>query len=113
MSNLNNPVSNEEFEEILEERLQSIKDTLGLKAIEYVRNEDRLHNFNVAAEIENHTREDVIWGMALKHFVSFKDMLYDIRNDAIPDEQTINEKLGDLINYFILIECSIKNKLNR
>ena len=38
-------------------------------------------------------------------------MLDDMDNGKFPKEETVNEKIGDLINYLILCEASIKDKI--
>jgi hypothetical protein len=110
---MNNKITEEFFQYILNERVCQIEDVLAKKAREYVRNEDRLHNFNVASIISNKTREDVLWnGFALKHLVSVFDMVNDINEGKLPKKELVDEKIGDLINYLILLEVSIKDKIN-
>lgn len=104
-------MSEKEFEEILAERLDKIRNVLGTKAKEYVRNGDRLHNFNVGAQLEGISRERVIHSFMLKHYISYLDMLNDIDKGIMPTEAYVDEKLGDLINYMIIMEQSIKNKI--
>jgi hypothetical protein len=102
-----------EFDKIVDERLKSIKNTLQIKGLEYQRNNDPLHNFNVAARINNVSREKALWGFALKHYVSFIDILNDIDNNILPSTEKVDEKIGDLINYLILCEASIKDKIEK
>lgn len=104
-------MTTEEFNKIINNRLERILKTLVNKGKEYQRNNDPLHNFNVAARLGNTTREKALWGFALKHYVSFIDILNDIENDVIPSEEIVDEKIGDLINYLILCEASIKDKI--
>jgi hypothetical protein len=99
------------FDEVLESRLRAIRLSLLIKGKEYRRNNDPLHNFNRGAKLSGQSREKVLWGFALKHHVSFLDMLDDMDNGKLPKEETVNEKIGDLINYLILCEASIKGKI--
>ena len=99
------------FDILVQERVQKIQQTLVEKGKEYRRNSDPLHNFNMAAQLGNVTREKALWGFALKHYVSFMDILNDIENGVLPKEEVIDEKIGDLINYLILCEASIKDRL--
>jgi hypothetical protein len=99
------------FDEVLEDRLKKIRLSLLIKGKEYRRNNDPLHNFNRGAELSGQSREKVLWGFALKHHVSFLDMLDDIDMGKFPKIETVNEKIGDLINYLILCEASIKDKI--
>ena len=99
------------FDEVLEDRLKKIRLSLLIKGKEYRRNNDPLHNFNRGAELSGQSREKVLWGFALKHHVSFLDMLDDMDMGKFPKIETVNEKIGDLINYLILCEASIKDKI--
>lgn len=99
------------FDEVLENRLRAIRLSLLIKGKEYRRNNDPLHNFNRGAKLSGQSREKVLWGFALKHHVSFLDMLDDMDNGKFPKEEAVNEKIGDLINYLILCEASIKDKI--
>jgi len=92
-----------EFENILEVRIDKIRETLKSKAKEYA-TEDRLHNFKIAARICDTTAEQALWGMASKHLVSIIDMVSDSK-DRIPSHAMVDEKIGDMINYLILLEA--------
>jgi hypothetical protein len=39
------------------------------------------------------------------------DILNDVEKGNFPKEEVINEKLGDLINYLVLCEASLKDRL--
>jgi len=96
-----------EFESILAKRLSSIATTLGSKAKEYAQDDDRLYNFKVAARINNETPAKALWGMATKHLVSVTDLV-----NAKLDNKTgmVDEKIGDMINYLILLEAILKEE---
>lgn len=104
-------MNTEYFDEILESRIKKIKMSLQIKGKEYIRNNDPLHNFNRGAELSGQSREKVLWGFALKHHVSFLDMLDDMDLGKFPEIDMVDEKIGDLINYLILCEISIKDKI--
>lgn len=99
-----------EFNELVEQRCTKIGNTLMKKAAEYAQNDDRLHNFNRAAQVSGGTRERALHGMLMKHFISYLDMLDDIDSGKIPRNEMIDEKIGDIINYFILFEASVKDR---
>lgn len=101
-----------QFDEIVNHRCNKIAKTLVEKGKEYRRNNDPLHNFRVAAKVQNTTEEKALWGFAVKHYVSFLDILNDIEKGLLPKEEVVDEKIGDLINYLILCEASIKEKIN-
>lgn len=102
----------QEFDILVQQRVQKVQQTLVVKGKEYRRNNDPLHNFRVAAKVNNTTEEKALWGFAVKHYVSFLDILNDIERGILPKEEVVDEKIGDLINYLILCEASIKEKIN-
>jgi len=105
-------MSEQDFDILVQQRIQKIGSTLIEKGKEYRRNNDPLHNFRIAAKVQNTTEEKALWGFAVKHYVSFLDILNDIEKGFLPKEEVVDEKIGDLINYLILCEASIKEKIN-
>lgn len=103
-------VTEQQFQSLFNERLGKIKDTLAIKAREYVRNNDRLHNFNVGANVTGQSREEILHGFLLKHLISYFDMINDIKKGNYPSDSYLQEKIGDIINYFILFEISVRAK---
>lgn len=102
-----------DFDKIVSERCEKIKHVLSVKAKEYVRGDDRLHNFNRGAEISGISRERVLHGFMLKHFISYLDMLDDIDKGITPTADYVDEKIGDIINYMVLLEASIKDRMTK
>lgn len=101
----------EEFNKLIEYRLNECKRVLIEKAKEYAKgDEDRLHNFNRAAAITGQSRERCLFGFALKHLVSVMDIIDTIEEGDIPRRDLTQEKIGDLINYLLLLEASIEDK---
>jgi len=92
------------FESILNRRLKLIQETLGRKAREYAHGGDRLHNFHLASKMSGKTTIECIDGMMLKHVVSVRDMV-DGRLKL--SRAMIDEKIGDTINYCILLEAAM------
>ena len=109
--NLNKIMTKEVFNGIVQNRLDKIQSTLISKGKEYQRNADVLHNFEKAAKMGNTTREKALWGFALKHYVSFMDILDDLEKGEPVHLDLVEEKIGDLINYLILAEASIKDRV--
>ena len=94
-------MSADAFNAFLEEQFDIIRRMMGVtgaKAVEYSRNNDRLHNFRKAALFTNSTPRKALWGMLAKHLVSIHDTIQD--NDNINEE-----KLDDGINYLILLKA--------
>ena len=94
-------MKSEKFEEILSERIRKIKNILASKADEYG-SVDRLHNFKVAARLNHESPLDSAWGMATKHLVCIVDM---VKGDSPITPYMVDEKIGDMINYLILMEA--------
>ena len=101
----------EVFDQIVEERIAKIREVLVIKGVEYQRGDDVLHNFKRGALLSGQIPERVLWGFALKHYISFLDILDDVEKGILPTEDKLSEKIGDLINYLILMETSIKDKI--
>lgn len=97
------------FNVLLDKRLESIKSVLGSKAKEYASGDNRFHNFDVAARIAGTTPEKALMGMMLKHEVSVRDLVNNPENATI---ELIDEKIGDNVNYLILLEGLLKRRIN-
>ena len=104
-------MTQKEFDNVVEDRLKLVKSSLIAKNKEYSRDNKPLHNFDKASRISGQSREKALWGFALKHYVSFMDILDDMDKDSMPSKEHIEEKIGDLINYLIICEASIKDKI--
>lgn len=102
-------MTEEDFEVLLKSRLKKTEVTLSHKANEYAIANDRLHNFHVAARILGTTPENALLGMANKHLVSVLDL---IRYPGTVTPERVDEKIGDLINYLILLEAVFKETMN-
>ena len=104
---------NNSFDDIVEARISKIQDTLRVKAKEYTVGGNRFHNFDVAARIANTTPEQALWDMMLKHFVSIMDLVDATSVDPNRiDPCVVDEKLGDMINYLILLEGLLCRRLD-
>jgi len=95
------------FDELVEYRCAEIKRILCKKSKEYATKTDRLHNFNRAASMLWTSREKALMGMLSKHLVSVFDIV-DNMDKKHPSVEVIEEKIGDIINYFILLEAMLK-----
>ena len=115
-------MNTKQFNQILDRRLKLSKEILSNKAKEYATT-DRLHNFKVAARILNTTPEDALRGMMMKHIVSVFDLIDNVddnNNNLMAATELdkslyirlIEEKIGDTINYLILLESLLKERLS-
>ena len=101
------------FEQIVDETLNQIKSTLIEKGREYRRNSDPFHNFNQGARITGLIREKVLDGMLLKHEVSIADITNDLVDGKLPKIETVEEKFGDNLIYLILKKASIIDRIEQ
>lgn len=104
-------MNGESFGKILERRLRLIQGTLGMKAAEYAPGDERLHNFKRAAAILGQTPAQACVGMMLKHWVSVLDLVEAEALRIFKPVELIDEKIGDAINYLILLEAILKEPL--
>lgn len=93
------------FSELLERRLNLIKNTLDSKSKEYSTLDDKLHNFKKVSRMRDKHPCDALQGMLDKHLASYFDILENIIHGKTYSREFLDEKLGDIINYFILQEA--------
>ena len=96
-------MNNDRFSEIIENQIAIINSTLLQKQSEYA-NEDRLHNFRVAAEIQNCKMQEALGGMLCNHTVSLYDM---IRSKKLYTTDKWDEKINDHIIYLPLLRAIV------
>ncbi|MDA3835140.1 MAG: hypothetical protein PF495_17285 [Spirochaetales bacterium] len=97
------------FNEIVTKRLTTCEAVLCKKADEYASDTDRLHNFKRAAAMTDTTPEKALEGMWVKHLVSVQDLI------NFPDRATLEsiaEKMGDTINYVLLLEAILMERMD-
>jgi len=104
-------MDNKNFEKVFFDQYAQSKDMLCVKGKEYGSDEDRLHNFKRAGQKRNQTPEQALMGMKVKHEISIDDMINDIEKGILPTEKYINEKIGDDINYNILLKALILERI--
>jgi hypothetical protein len=97
-----------DFNKLVEARLETIKALLITKAAEYARG-DRLSNFKKIAAFRNKTQEEALMGLVVKHIVALDDFIQDLPQKNMPLQQW-KEKIGDIINYMILLEAMVEER---
>lgn len=100
-------MQHDEFDRIFEDTVEKSRSVLASKSKEYA-TEDKLHNFKVAAVTEGVSNRQALGGMMVKHTVSIYDML---RADECADLSMWDEKIGDHINYLILLRALVIEEL--
>lgn len=102
-------MNSDKFNRILESTLKKCIDTLGVKSNEYA-TDDRLHNFKVAAEIQNCTPITALAGMMAKHTVSVYDLVRKQEQGLLIARDMWDEKIVDSINYLLLLSALVQEK---
>jgi len=104
-------MTREDFNKVVEDRISSIRDVLQSKGAEYATDSERFRNFKEAGLMLGCASQCALWGMAAKHFISVKDLMEKLSGvqELVYGERTyskglIKEKVGDAINYLILVE---------
>ena len=98
------------FDQLVKERCEKLVNTLSVKGKEYRRGNDVFHNFNRTSQITGGTPERALLGFMLKHFVSVLDIIDDLDKGIVPKEEIIDEKLGDLCTYVVILETMLKDR---
>ena len=101
-----------EFKKLLQDRFRMIDSTFKVKQSEYANDIDVFENIKngVRLSIFNTEPEQVAWSYAAKHLESIMSILEKLPEEE-PSEELINEKIGDAINYLIIIEGLLKERL--
>ena len=97
-------MNNEDFRNNLDTIHEKIETVLGAKGEEYATDNDRLHNFKVAAGVQGITVKEALSGMMAKHTVSVYDMIADGKDHS---QEKWDEKILDHINYLILLRAIV------
>ena len=106
-------MTEERFEQIVDETLNQIREVLVVKSKEYKRNNNIFHNFEEGSKRSGLIREKVLDGFLLKHEISIADMTNDLEKGILPKIETVEEKFGDNLIYLILKKASIIDKIEQ
>lgn len=97
-------MKNQEFEAIVNDQLNVVRDLLVSKGQEYSLTDDRLAAFRKAAALQGETVEQALCGMLAKHVVSIYDMAMSEQSFT---RERWTEKITDSINYLLLLKAAI------
>lgn len=105
-------MTREEFSKKVEKRIDLIRQTLLTKHKEYAKDDNVFKNFDEAAGgfSLHSTSAEVLWSYMTKHLVSIKDI---VSEDKLVDSAVVSEKIGDVINYLILLEAMLNKRAER
>jgi hypothetical protein len=99
-----------DFNNLLEKRFEKTRETYSRKMNEYATDLDVFQSFKNGVGFSFHdTPEGVAWEYACKHFESIKTILSKLPNE-VPTDELLDEKIGDAINYLIILEGLIKER---
>ena len=105
----------EDFNILLKERVNEIEQKLIVKRDEYATGEDVFSAFKKATGISFHDcPEQLAWEYMTKHLQSIKDMIHHVSIDGYngyPEKELLREKFGDAINYLLLIELMMVERI--
>ena len=105
-------MTREEFNKRVEKRIDLVRQSLLTKHKEYANDDNVFRNFDEAAGgfSLHSTSAEVLWSYMTKHLVSIKDIVAENKS---ADPAVISEKIGDVINYLILLEAMLNQKSER
>lgn len=95
-----------DFNKVVEDQLERIRNVLIKKAAEYNLDDDRLSVFKHAAALSEETPEQALYGFMLKHIISITDL---INSKRAYSEELWNEKITDICNYLILLQGLLRD----
>lgn len=98
----------EKFNQVFAEVVDQSSRVLVQKANEYADDVDRLRNFKQAAHLNGESPREALAGMMVKHTVSVYDL---INGKDTPPIEKWDEKIGDHINYLILLRALVVEEL--
>ena len=100
-------MNTEDFNKIIHEQIERCEATLCKKADEYA-TDDMLHNFKVAAGLQDCLPTTALAGMMAKHTVSVYDMIRGLEEGTAYPIELWNEKITDSINYLLLLAAAVR-----
>ncbi len=95
-----------DFNKVVEDQLDRIRNVLVKKAAEYNLDDDRLSVFKHSAALLENTPEQALLSFACKHIISIVDM---VNSKQAYSEELWNEKITDLCNYSILLQGLLRD----
>ena len=99
-----------DFQDLLEKRFKKTRETYSRKMNEYATDLDVFLSFKKGVGFSFHdTPEGVAWEYACKHFESIKTIISKCPGE-VPTDELLDEKIGDAINYLIILEGLIKER---
>ena len=107
-------MTEEKFEQVIEETLNELRNILIEKGKEYRRFQNPFHNFEQGAKRTGKLREEVLDGFMLKHEISIADMTNDLAiQGKLPSKETVGEKFNDNLIYLLIKKAMFTDRIER
>lgn len=103
-------MDHKKFSEVLKSRIVKTEKVLDSKAKEYSRG-DRFSNFKKASPAMGCTPEQACVAFWMKHVISINDLVNDLKEGKVAPAEVWDEKIGDAINYLILLDGLVQERL--
>ena len=101
------------FKILLEGIFRRTESTFNTKRNEYAHDEDGFKSLKNGTSFSFHNEpEQVAYEYLCKHLESIQSILKKLPEE-VPRYELINEKFGDAINYLIIIEGLLKERVNK
>jgi len=97
-------MTNDEFNKHVEERWDKVCTTVNKKAKIYASTIDRLHSLKEGARMNKITTYEFCKILQTKHRIVLDDMIEATKSGTYPTIEMIDEILGDIIVYDIIME---------
>jgi hypothetical protein len=101
-------MNRETCDHIIDDQIEKCLGLLRAKREEYA-TENPLHNFEQAANLLGVKARQALGGMMAKHIISLYDM---IQKEAPANISVWDEKIGDSINYLLLLKAVVLEELS-
>lgn len=102
----------DDFDRLVDRRFAACRRVLVEKGQEYVRGDDRLQNFRDEAALLRCTPAFACLSKLSKHLTSVVDMVHDLDAGVAHPDDRWDEKVGDAVNYLVLLEAVVKERKN-
>ncbi len=99
-------MTDSEFESVVTSACAQIVKVLQSKAAEYARG-DRLSNFKKAAAAMSCVPEKACVAFWMKHVISINDLVNDVEAGKRVPMAMWEEKIGDAVNYLVLLKAIV------
>ena len=105
-------MKNDEFNRIMQKRIDQVTSTMTTKSAEYTRT-DRLENLKKIASLCQMTTEKATFTLVAKHIVALNEFIEDLDRGTVQPADRWDEKIGDVIAYMLLLDAAVAERLKR